>query len=146
MANFSAANKTLMHELLGLFQGSTFDWYDYTDRVTGQITSVPIHSQIDFKKATDRLAVIITALELETDDRKNRIDTVLAEYSDISLDVAEIRSGGGSGASGARYSPERHRRHLRKLLMTHLGIRVFVRSRGQGNLEGARRRIPYGRV
>ena len=121
---------------MGLFQGGTFDWYDYNDRVTGAITSVPIHEQIDFTIATDRLSTIIGNIEGGTDGREARIGTILTEYKDISLDVAKIREGGGGGASGARYDPERHRGHLRRLLMTHLGIRVFVRSAGQGGLGG----------
>lgn len=124
---FVASQKTLAYELLGLFQGATFDWYQFNDRVTGEVTSVPLHNQINFTIATTRLEAIFTAITAAApaDNRETRIGEILTEYEAISLDLIEVGSGGGGGASGARYSTKKQIFHLRRLLWTHLGIRIY---------------------
>jgi hypothetical protein len=115
--SFSAAQKTLMYELLGLFQGATFDWFDYNDWTTGLITSVPIHQQLDFSTATTRMNAIIAAIEAGSDGRESRIGAVLTEYGNVSLDT-------GRAHGEFEYNPAEQRALLRNLLETHLGIRV----------------------
>lgn len=129
---FTEAQKTLSYELLGLFQGSLFDWFDYNDRVTGVITSVPITNQIDFTVATARLEVIFTAIEASGDGREARIVSILTEYDDVSLDVTDVKDGGISGMAGVRYKWRSKIIRLKTLLETHLGIHVTASDRLQG--------------
>ena len=124
MPSFTAAQKTLIYELLELFQGTTFDWYEYRTWPGGTVTSVPWAAQIDFALATTRLEAIITAIEASADGSQPRLVTILSEYSDVSTDVAVVAGGGASGASGARYNPARKRERLRRILKWHLGIDV----------------------
>ena len=133
---FTAAQKTLMYEILGLFEGGTFDWYNYNDRVTGEITSVPMHNQISFTVATTRLEVVFTAIEGASDNRETRIGEILTEYDEIDFDVATIVVGGASGASGLRYNPDVKRAHLKDLLERNLGIQI--RQLGSGGGGGSR--------
>lgn len=143
---FTATQRTLAYELLGLFQGGTFDWYDYNDFTTGEIASVPITQQIDFTVAVTRVNAIfaeITAAVGANEDRETRIGEVLSRYSLISLEDVRVKGGGTAGTPGARYSTDEHIAHLRKLLWTHMGVRVLVHNApGQG---GGGRNIPVGR-
>lgn len=132
---FTQAQKTLIFELLELFQGTTYDWIDYNDRVTGVITSVPWKQQIDFTVATDRLAVILAAIEAASDGRYDRISTLLTEYNNVATDVATVGMGGGAGTAGARYSPRWKRNRLRELLQLHLGIQVRKVGFGEGDVS-----------
>ncbi len=139
MTVFTNPEVTLIHEILGLFEITTFDWYSYKTWPGGVVTSVPFTSQIDFSIATDRLAAIITDIESkddgggDDDGRRARISTVLSEYSDVSLDTARVKTGGASGGPGIRYDPEEQRDHLKHLIETLLG---FALDRGPLPLIG----------
>lgn len=124
MANFSAAEKTLIYELLDIPQITTYDWYSYVTWPGGVVTSVPFGSRIDFSTATTRLESILSNIQTNdgTDGRRSRISAIMSEYSDISLDVAQVGGGGGAGQPGARYNPFTHRKHLRQLLEANLGF------------------------
>lgn len=135
MALWTDAQRTLIYELLGLFEGGTFTWVDYNERATGVPTSIPFVNQIDFTTATTRLETILTSLETITDGRQARIIVVLAAYLPVSLDTVQIKQGGGGGASGARYSSAKQRRRHKVVLMTLLGFRVSSSSPPQGAIE-----------
>lgn len=137
---FTAVQKTLTYEILGLFQGGTFDWYTYNDRITGEITSVPLANQVSFTVAAARLEVIFTAIEAAGDNREVRIGEILTEYSAISFDVTRIGPGGGGGAGGARYDPDVKRSHMKDLLERNLGIQI----RQSGSPAGTFGRIGSG--
>ena len=150
MVVFTGPQRTLLFELLGLFQGGTFDWIDYNTRVGGVLTSVPIQNRIDFDTAVSLVNSTMTTIEglpTATDDRQARIVAILDEYSEISLDTIEVGTGGGGGSAGARYSTRKQTRHLKRLLQTHLGIRVRAIGAGQGSLDEAirARNIPISR-
>ena len=134
---FTEPQKTLAYELLELFQGGTFDWFEYNDRIAGVSTSVPFTAQINFTVATTRLEAIFTAIEAGSDGREARIITILDEYECIALDTTSIKTGGGGGAAGARFNPFKGRRHLKKLLMINLGIRVRKIGLGEGQLTSS---------
>lgn len=123
---FDAEQTTLIHEALGLFQGNTYDWYDYNDRITGAVTSVPIHNQIDFSTAITRLAEIIAAIVAGSDGREARIKEILVDYKCVSTDEVEVGFGGAANAQGLRFSTAKNRARHALLLQTHLGIRVRV--------------------
>ena len=63
MTDFTNSEKTLLYELLGVFQITTYDWFEYITWPAGIVTSTPFGSQIDFSTATTRLEVIIAAIE-----------------------------------------------------------------------------------
>lgn len=128
---FTPEQKTLMNEMLGAFEGGTFDWFTYNDRVTGEITSVPFGNQITFAVVQTRLAAIFTAIEASTDGREARIVDITAEYKEIALDVVRVSIGGGGGAAGTRYDPDVKREHLKNLLERNLGIQIRQSSSGQ---------------
>jgi hypothetical protein len=131
MTDITKDEKTLIYELLGVFQGGTFDWYDYNDWTTGEIASVPIHEQVTFQKATDRLEAIIAAINAAdaADGRRARISEVLIDYAAMALETARIGPGGAGGAAGLEYSPTKKRERLRTVLQGHLGIRVAAGGR-----------------
>lgn len=134
---FTDKERAYIYELLAIPQGNTFDFYDYNDKATGVITSVPIHLQVDFTTAVDRIEAIIVQIEInDPAGRATAIEEILTEYGAIRLDAARIRGGGGGGAMGARYSPFEHRNHLRDLLMRNLGVRVLKSAPAQGLLPG----------
>ncbi len=133
---FAAEDKSLVNEMLGAFEGGTFDWYQYNDRITGEITSVPLHNQIDFVTVQTQLGVLFTAIEAASDNREQRIKDITAEYKDISFDVTRIGIGGGSGASGARYDPDEKRAHLKDLLERNLGLQIRQVGSGQFRWPG----------
>ncbi len=134
--SFDEPQKTLIFELLDLFQGGTFDWVDYNTWVGGQVTSVPFKNQLDFALVTTLVTDTIAAIVASGDGREARIKTVIAEYDDISLDTIEVGAGGGGGASGARYSSSKQKRHLKQLLQRHMGIRVRMFGAAQGEIGG----------
>ena len=135
MALWTDAQRTLIYEMLNLFEGGTFTWVDYNERATGVPTSTPFVNQIDFQTATTRLETILTTLETETSGRQARIIVVLAAYLPVSLDSVKIGMGGGGGAAGARYSSARQRGRQKTVLMTLLGFRVSSSSPPQGDLD-----------
>ena len=140
MTNFTNNEITLIHELLGMFEITTFDWFSYRTWPGGRVTSVPFGTQIDFQTANDRLDVITAAIgsadTAGTDGRRVRISAILSEYSDISLDSATVSVGGAAGTPGARYSPPKHRTHLRSLLETNLGFRLNKAELAGENIGG----------
>ena len=116
------AQKTLLHELLELFEGGKFDWFDYNARSSGELTSVPLANQISFAVVITRLDAIL--IEIAADGREARIIKILNEYESVSLDTTRISIGGGGGASGARYDPAEKRAHLKDLLQLLLGLEI----------------------
>ena len=143
MTVLTKAETTLIHELLGMFQITTFDWFDFKTWPGGVVTSVPFTSKIDFAVANNRLDAIITDINSkddgggDDDGRRPRISAILSEYSDISLDTARIKTGGASGGPGIRYDPGEQRGHLKGLLETNLGFALH-----RGPLMGIR--LPGG--
>lgn len=115
---------TTIFEMLGMFEIGTFDWFQYNDRITGEITSVPLTNQVSFSQADTRLNAIITDIDAKTltDGRQSRVIDLVTEYDEISLDTTRIGPGGASGATGARYNPAEQRLHLKSLLETVLGF------------------------
>ncbi len=129
MTQFTKEEKTSIFELLGLPQGGTLDWYDYSDLTTGLSTSVPIGQQIDFSLATNRLDAILTAIgdadDSGDDGRRIAITALINNYDQVNKDVATIGPGGaGLGAEGARYNPDQKRGHLRHLIQDILGFQL----------------------
>ena len=127
---FTLKQKSLIHELLGLFEGGSFDWIDYSTRAGGVVTDVPTESNIDFSSTVTKVNTAITLVETQftatTNERETLLKEILDEYSDIRLDTISVGGGGGGGASGARYSSARQIRHLRKMLWTVLGVRIRI--------------------
>lgn len=142
---FTAAQKTLAHELLGLFEGSVYDWREYVDGITGETSSVPFGQTIDFTEATTLVAGRFTAIEAGSDNREARIGEILARYSDISLDTARLGPGGADSAPGVRWDPDNERDHLRGLLQAHLGFELRLLRRGPGGPTGSGRSIRASR-
>ena len=138
---FTAAQKTLMYEMLELFQGGTYDWYDYREW-NGVVTSVPFGTQISFSTATDRLDAILTAIEAGSDGRESRIGSILTEYSDISFNTEKITGGGVDSAPGVRWDSDGARRRLTSLLQLHLGIQVYKYGFTSGNMNPGQRSSP----
>ena len=124
--SFDAAQTTLIHELLEIFQGGTFDWFDYNDWVTGEITSVPLNSPMDLSVARDKLTDILAAIvaAAPTDGREARIKEVLTEYGCVALNEITVGPGGTSAVPGARFSTSKQRTRLRELLQLNTGIRM----------------------
>ena len=142
---FTAAQKTLANELLGLFEGGTYQWFQYVDDKTGENTGVPWTEQISFAVANTAVTASFTAIEAAGDDRENRIGTILSEYDDISLDVMFIKGGGVAGVSGLRYDFRMKIARLKSLLEFHLGIQIRLAS-GTGPIsDGGGRNIRVGR-
>lgn len=130
----SANERTLINEMLGAFEGGTFDWFQYNDRVTGEITSVPLTNQLSFSNVQTRLGTIFTAIEAASDDRETEVQAIVAEYKRIRFDVVRIGPGGGGGAAGARYDPTDKRAHMKDLLERNLGLQI--RQTGSGAQTG----------
>lgn len=128
----SANQRSLANELLGMFEGKTFDWFEYSDREdTTIVSSTPLTNQIDFTKASARLTEIFDAIELAGDDRQTLIADILTEYNDIRLIApGRITVGGTNTAPGMRYSVRGQIAHLKKLLWTNLGFRIRVHGEG----------------
>ena len=116
------AQTTLLHELLELFEGGKFDWFDYNARSSGELTSVPLANQISFTVVITRLDAILVGIA--ADGREARVIKLLKEYDRIAFDTTRIGIGGGGGASGARYDPEEKRAHLKDLLQLLLGLEI----------------------
>lgn len=134
---FTAPQKTLTYELLGMFEGNTYDWFWYRDREDTSIaSSAPVGNQVSFTVATDRLEAIFTAIENASDNREARIGEILVEYDDISLQKISVRTGGTNTAPGARFSTGGQMAHLKLLIETHLGFHIEASSgstRGTAN-------------
>ena len=121
---FTASQKTLVYELLGLYQGGTYNWYDYNSWITGQITSAPFGNSVDFSTATSVLDDNITTIEASGDNREVRIGEILSAYNDISLQEIAIGKGGSCNTEGVRYNTKAHTDKLRDLLEQHVGLHV----------------------
>jgi len=134
---FTDIQKTLIYELLGMFEGNTYDWFWYRDREDTSIaSSIPVGNQVTFTLARDRLEAIFVSIAGATDNREIRIGEILTEYSDISLQKISVRTGGTNTAPGARYSTSGQIRHLKRLAETHLGFHIEASSgstRGTSN-------------
>jgi len=143
---FLPSEKTLIYEALGLFQGVTYDWYNYAAWVTGSYGSVPIAQQVDFGVCCTRLEAILTAITAAapTDGRELRIKRILVEYDKIALTVPwSIESGGVEGAFGLRMNVRQGWQRFHDLLEGSLGIHVeIVESPWSG---GGSRSIKVGR-
>lgn len=144
MVAFTDKNRTLISELLGVFQGVTFDWFDYNSSITGEVASVPFGQQIDFSTVATRLDEIIAVIETEVDGRKARVDEILTEYDCVSLQHNSIGPGGASGAAGFRYTTEAHEAKLKRKLEDVIGLRSVVRNIA-GRSDGSNTSMPVGR-
>lgn len=124
MADLSKEQVTSINMILGMFEIGTFDWFTYNDRVTGEITSVPLANQVDFTTAQTRLNAIITDIDAQAtvDGRQARVISIITDYDRIQFDVVKIRSGGATGSPGARYDPDEKRFHLKQQLEIVLGF------------------------
>lgn len=123
---FLEKEKTLIFELLGMFQGGTFDWFDYNAFITGQITSVPFGNQVDFATAKTVIDSNIADIVASGDGREARIKEILVEYDCISLQEIEIRTGGARDNAGIRYKTSSQELKLRDKLERHIGIHVAL--------------------
>ena len=136
---FTADQTNLIYEMLELFQGETFTWYDYRTWPATTSTSVPFGQEMDFSTATDALAAILTDIETNnaTQNRETRIGEILTEYGRVEFSTVEIHSGGASGAPGVRYSAAHKRARLKKLLEIQLGFTTRKFGITQGEIPGA---------
>jgi hypothetical protein len=116
MGVISTTVRQAIHECLGSYQSGSFDWYTYSDKVTGQVTSVPIHNNIDFSTAVNVLDGLLTAIDSAGDGRDARLVTLSQEWIDVSTSVLRIEKGGVAGASGAREDPEEARARIRSVV------------------------------
>ena len=124
MTLFTEKEKTLMFEILSMYQGGTFDWFDYSSITTGEIASVPFGNQIDFTKANTVLNANIVAIEGASDGRQARLVEILAAYDKVSLDKLRVGPGGTSGSPGARFDTEEIEEKLRQKTMRNVGLSV----------------------
>ena len=130
---FTVDQKTLCYEILGLFEGGTFDWFEYRIKEDTSIASgTPLTNQVSFTLAVARLETIFTDIENGSDGREARIIAITVKYEPISLEQLDIRTGGTNTAPGARFSTRGMRALHRKQLETHLGIHVEASNTGAG--------------
>lgn len=144
MVDFTEKEKTLMFEILNMYQGGTFDWFDYSSITTGEIASVPFSNQIDFTKANTALNTNITAIEGGSDGRQARLVEILDKYDTVSLQKMRIGPGGTSGSPGARLDTEEIEEKLRQKVMRNVGLSVVqnrIFTGVKGSLGSAGRNI-----
>jgi hypothetical protein len=138
MPTFTAAQKNMIREILNLFGPANFAWLDYNDKVSGQITSVPLGNTITFNKALTEFNARISDIESKSDPvtGDGRLQSLLVDITTwikIRTQPGYFSSGGTAGSAGLRYDPEEHRNLVRDRVTQTVGMRVVIRPEHLAN-------------
>ena len=128
LTNLTATDVQAIFECLGAYQGGTVTAYDYNDKISGAVSSVPIQIIVDFSTATTTLNSILAVIDAATDGRWQRLHALAVKYIDVADDTERITTGGTSAAPGLRYDPMDARARARENMFKITGFIFKVNS------------------